>query len=180
MRYLKIACVCLAVAAILAGCTESDPLQAAQHPLNSWSFAGIEHPVISGIAGAQPDYWLDRGWEGEATLVYLVDREIGCDEFPFVGDPNAFPPRLVDEGAYMTLRFVTESSNNMVNYTSFDIESIGSSTGRGTSDVEGRIEIVDPGDSQRIHGWMNYEFPGDGSRSAAISANVSFDVPFCS
>ena len=85
----------------------------------------MNHPVVSGIAGAQPDYWLDRGWEGAATLVYLVDQEIDCDDFPFVDNPNQFPPLPIDVGAVIMLRFETDSSERVVGYASFDILAIG-------------------------------------------------------
>ena len=75
--------------------------------------------MIAGIAGAQPNYWVDRGWTARAILIYLVDRPIDCEEFPFHAEPRSFPPRVIEDGAIIMLRFATDSSDGRVNYASF-------------------------------------------------------------
>ena len=179
LRYLIFTSVVLG--ALLVACGESEsPGQAASVPLASWSFEDVEYSIVSGIAGAQPEYWLDRGWEGDATIVYLVDRQVGCDDFPDVDDPTRFPPFPVEEGALILLRFTTESSDDRVHYASFDILTIDTSSGAGTDAVVGDVTIVGSGDTRRAEGWIEYEDPGDGSRTPSVSANGAFDVPFCS
>ncbi len=145
----------------------------------SWSFDNVEHQVVSGIAGAQPDYWLDRGWEGEATIVYLVDREVSCDDFPLVEDPNRFPPYPIDEGALIMLRFTPDSSDETVQYASFDVLTIDSEAGSGTDAVRGSLTIVGSADSRRAQGSIFHEDSGGVSRTPEVSASGSFDVPFC-
>jgi hypothetical protein len=163
---------------IVAACGTTDS-EGPDSPLASWSIAGEDHPVVSGIAGAQPAYWLDRGWEGEATLVYLVDQELTCDDFPFVATPNAFPPVLVAEGAYIMLRFVVDGSDGVVNYASFDVQTAGSTTGSSTGDVSGSNTVVGTDGSRRAQGWIEYDTAGEGSPGLSVSASGTFDVAFC-
>jgi len=176
--------VSLIAAALFAACGDSEPAsQPEDRPtLASWSFEEIEHLVVSGIAGAQPNYWLDRGWDGAATLVYLADREIGCDDFPFVDNPNRFPPLPIEGGAIILLRVTTDAKDDEIHYASFDVLEINSPSGAGaaTGDATGGLAIVGVGGQQRVQGWVDYESAGQGSRPLSVSAQGAFDVPFCS
>jgi hypothetical protein len=148
-------------------------------PIEYWSFQGTEHQVIAGIAGAQPNYWPDRGWTARAILIYLVDRPIDCEEFPFHAEPRSFPPRVIEDGAIIMLRFATDSSDGRVNYASFDNNTSNSSTGSSTSSVSGQLSIVGTGTASRAQGWIQHEV-AEGVEGPTITASSTFDVPFCS
>jgi len=121
--------------------------------------------VIAGISGAQPNYWVDRGWTARAILICLVDRPIDCEEFPFHAEPRSFPPQVIEDGAIIMLRFATDTSN--------------SPTGSSASSVSGQLSIVGTGTASRAQGWIQDEV-AEGVEGPAITANSTFDVPFCS
>ena len=74
--------------------------------------------------------------------MYLADKEIGCDDFPFIDNPDRFPPLPVEEGALIMLRFRTDSSGERVDFTSFDILTIDTENGTGTDAVVGNLMLV--------------------------------------
>lgn len=168
----------LAAAACSASITIGGDADHTRPALTSWTYDGVDHPVISGIAAEQPPVWVEKGWPADAIVIYLSDREITCADFP-LGSEDRFPPIPHDEGAIVTLRFSADTPNEDAEYLTFDVLTATGENGVGTDSFTGGIDIVGSGEARRVEGWIEHDRPGDGRNTPPTSASGSFNIPFC-
>ena len=141
--------------------------------VTDWRYEGSTYEVVSGIAGAVPQFWVERGWTGGGVLVYLSDQEITCDDFP-TEVVNEFPPPLTVVGATIWLKLTEKNAGATLDYASFDIRASEGNSGLGTDAVRAGLTALDGG---RVHGWLEYATAEDDDPQVEVSG--TFDVPFC-